>query len=175
MIKKITLLAAIVLFAFGANAQIKVVAGGALALPTGDWGKMFKTSYGINVGAKYTLTDQIAAGVNIGYLMYQFKEDAGGETFTSIPVTVTGTYYLATEGFKPYVGADLGYYLFRSKYDGETYKTKYIGFAPTVGFEYSFSDKIGVDVNAKYNYVSTPGKAATYLGINFGLIYTIGQ
>ncbi len=173
MIKKITLAVAVVLFAFVANAQIKLMGGASLLSPMGDAADMFKLSYGFNVGGKYMLNDKMAVGANIGYIMMQPKEKIDGVTFSMMPIAGSFTYYFGTEGFKPYAGVDLGYYTTKISGGGMSVSESDLGFAPTVGFEYGFSDKLGLDVNAKYHYIMTEGDATTALGINIGVYYNL--
>lgn len=178
MIKKITLAVAVVLFAFVANAQIKINAGAGLVLPMGTFGDAYKMGFGGYVGGKYMLNDNMAVGATIGFA--SLKPTSDYETlfgddikYTLIPVAANFTYYFGTEGFKPYAGVDLGYYVMKAKIMGISVSTNEIGFAPTLGFEYSFSDKLGLDVNAKYHYIMTEGDASTAVGVNVGIVYNL--
>lgn len=182
MIKKIALFAVAAFFAVSASAQIKVNVGGGLALPMGDFGDGFKMGYGVNVGGKYMLNEKMAVGASLGYFMFTPKDEVEGidVKFSMMPIVGNFTYYFGTEGFKPYAGADLGFYMWKFKQEGEFMGIPFdvedngsdIGFAPIVGFEYGFSDKLALDVNAKYNYVMTEGEASTYVGINVGVSYS---
>ena len=173
MIKKITLVAAIILFAFGVNAQIKLNAGASLVLPMGDFGDAFKTSFGFNVGGKYMLNDKMAVGANIGYVMLQPETKISGVTYSMMPIVGSFTYYLGGEGFKPYAGIDLGYYIIKASGGGISISTSDFGFAPTVGFEYGFSDKLSLDVNAKYHYIMSDPDASSAVGIIIGIAYAL--
>jgi outer membrane protein W len=176
---KISAICALVLFSFTSNAQMKLGVGGGLGLPMGDMGDYMKMGFGANVSGKYMLNDNMALGLNLGYHMFSAKDEFGGSDvkFTVIPIAPSFTYYFATEGFKPYVGTDLGFYMCKSKNDitGYDESATKLGFAPTVGFEYELSDKMGLDVNAKYNYITTEGSATTYIGINVGLVFGLGE
>ncbi|HEX2937163.1 MAG TPA: OmpW family outer membrane protein [Bacteroidales bacterium] len=136
-----------------------------------------KWVFGINVGGKYMLNDNMALGLDLGYQMFSAKEEVDGVStkFSIIPIAPSFTYYFATEGFKPYVGANVGFYMWKAKAEFmgasiSTTATK-LGFAPVLGFEYALGEKMGLDVNAKYNYITTEGSATTYLGINVGLVF----
>ena len=178
--KKLLVAVALVMFAFSANAQLKIGVGGGVALPMGDFGDGFKMGFGGGVAGKYMLNEKLALGLNLGYYSFTAKDEAGGSDvkFSVMPITALVNYYFATEGFKPYVGADLGFYACKSKVsvlgmDVSATATK-LGFAPTLGFEYGFSDKMGLDVNAKYHYITTEGSSTSYVGINLGLVFTLG-
>lgn len=173
---KILAICALVLISFTANAQLKLGVGGGIALPMGDFGDAVKTGFGVNVGGKYMLNDNMALGLDLGYHMFSAKEEVDGYDlkFSVIPIAPSFTYYFATEGFKPYAGVNVGFYMGKTKveYEGvsmSTTETK-LGFAPILGFEYALGEKMGLDVNAKYNYI-TSDPSTTYLGINVGLVF----
>jgi hypothetical protein len=186
--KKILLATVVVLFAISANAQLKIGVNGGLGLPMGSFGDANKMGFGGGVVGKYLLNEKIALGLNIGYYSFAGK-DLGlgitGEKLSIMPITALFNFYFASEGFKPYVGADLGFYSVKYKtptidlggfgtIEGSSETLTKIGFAPTVGFEASLSEKVGLDVNAKYHYISTEGDATSYIGINVGLIFALG-
>lgn len=172
--KKVLLTAVVVLFALTANAQIKVGIGAGLGLPMGDFGDGFKSGFGGAVTGKYMLSENMAVGLNIGY--YSFKSKASDDIKLSMmPITGLFNYYFATEGFKPYAGADLGFYSAKVKSDiagfsFSTSETKF-GFAPVVGFEYGLGETMNLDVNAKYNMVSD----ANFVTINVGINMVFGN
>lgn len=174
--KKLLLAVAVVMFAMSANAQLKLGVSGGLALPMGDFGDAAKMGFGGGVSGKYMLNEKMALGLGVGYYSFSAKDDAGGSdlSFSIMPITAIFNYYLATEGFKPYVGADLGFYSFKTKFMGISASVSKLGFAPTVGFAYGLSDKMDLDVNAKYNYITTEGSATSYIGINVGLSFALG-
>jgi outer membrane protein W len=178
---KISAICALVLCSFTANAQIKVGAGLGIALPMGDFGDMAKMGFGGGVSGKYMLNDNMALGLGVGFYSFSPKNSISGYDvkYSIMPIAASFTYYFATEGFKPYAGADLGFYSFKTKvtYSGASASTSVskLGFAPTVGFEYGLSDALALDVNAKYNYITTEGSALTYVGVNVGLVYSLGK
>lgn len=170
---KILAICALVLISVTANAQMKLGVGGGLALPMGDYGDALKMGFGVNVGGKYMLNDNMALGIDLGYHMFTAKDEADGSDvkFSVIPIAPSFTYYFATEGFKPYAGANVGFYMTKWKVGDASETASKIGFAPVLGFEYALGEKMGLDVNAKYNYIATEGTACTYLGINVGLVF----
>jgi len=175
MIKKISLFAAVIFMAITANAQIKLIGGVGLAMPMGDFADVAKTGFGINVGGKYMLNEKMAVGANLGYFM--MGEEIDGVKISVMPIMGSFTYYFGSEGFKPYAGVDLGFYSSKAKYDDnlgmdDDSETDF-GFAPTVGFEYGFSDNLALDVNAKYNYINSDPDAQSFIGINVGIVYTL--
>lgn len=184
--KKLLLIVAVAFFAISVNAQIKLGANLGLSLPTGDFGDSFKAGFGGGVMGKYALNDKMAVGLNIGYYSHKAKDAAGGSdvTFSYMPITGSFQYFLGTEGFKPYVGADLGFYSCKAKTPSVTYMGVTVGgtttetdfgFAPVIGFEYGLSESLALDVNAKYHMISTSGSSTNAIGINVGLLYSLGK
>jgi opacity protein-like surface antigen len=179
---KITAICALVLISFTANSQIKVGVSGGIAMPMGDFGDLCKMGFGGGVTGKYMLNETMAVGASIGYQMFGPKEELpSGYDFklAIMPIVGNFTYYFGTEGFKPYAGIDAGFFMAKTtiKIAGVegSESSSDMGFAPTVGFEYGLSDKLALDVNAKYNYIMTEGTATTYLGVNVGVLMSLGE
>lgn len=179
---KLAAIAALTLFSVAATAQIKIGANAAVGMPMGDNMEGFNTGFGGGLSGKYMLNDNMAVGAGFNYI--KMGSDVDGVDFTVMPITANYTYYFGTEGFKPYAGIDAGIYMttFNMKMDLGMLGTTEVevsdsntGFAPVVGFEYAFSDALALDVNAKYNYIMTEGDASTILGINVGIVYSLGK
>ena len=172
MIKKIALFAVVALMAVSASAQIKVNVGGGLLFPMGDFGDAAKTGFGANVGGKYMLNEKMAVGLNVGYFMMGEKFD--GLKISVIPVSGSFSYYFGEGAFKPYASAELGYYTTKVKIDALDMDESEsdLGFAPVFGVEYALSDKLALDVNAKYHYIMTEDEATTAFGINVGVLFS---
>ena len=172
------------LIAFNVHGQINVGLTVGPQLPMGDFGDIAKTGFGVDVVGKYMLNDNMAVGLNVGYISFGKYEVAGVATYESsmMPITALYEYYFGTEGFVPYVGADLGMYSYTAKstinlpFLGETEvkATKsYFGFAPKVGVLYDLNDKVKLEGNIKYHIVSSEGSSTTFLGINVGAILAL--
>ncbi|MDP4209337.1 MAG: OmpW family outer membrane protein [Bacteroidota bacterium] len=179
--KKLFLIVAVAFFAISVNAQIKLGANLGLSLPTGDFADACKTGFGGSIMGKYAFSDKMAVGLNIGYYANKAKDGVGGSdvTFSYTPITASFQYFLGTEGFKPYVGADLGFYAAKFKVSSVSVSQTVFGFAPVVGFEYGLSESLSLDVNAKYHLVSKASdisdKAFNFVGINVGILYSLGK
>lgn len=173
--KKILLVAAMLLIFGIAQAQINVGATIGAQIPTGNFSDGFKTGFGINAVGKYMLNENMALGLNLGYS--RFGTSVEGFSGSMIPITGLFEYHFGTGNIKPYIGADLGLYdyMVKIKILGESSSDSkiYFGFAPTAGALYGLSDNLSLCANLKYNYVTTEGHAATWLGINVGAIYII--
>ncbi len=181
-IKRIAVLAALTFLSVAASAQIKIGFNGGAMMPMGDFADVASTGFGGSIVGKYMINDQMAAGLNIGY--YKMGEEIEGYENALTPITGNFTYYFGTEGFKPYAGADLGVYMMSFKYSfdygygisGDIDESEsYFGLAPVVGCEYEFSDALALDVNLKYNYIMAEEDAISALGINVGIVYSLGK
>ncbi len=188
-IKRIAVLAALTFLTVAASAQIKIGANAGLMMPMGDFADVASTGFGGSIVGKYMINDQMAAGLNIGY--YKMGEELDGYENALTPITANFTYYFGSEGFKAYAGADLGMYMYSYKYSmTDTYSyggystsysvdldgsESYFGLAPVIGCEYDFSDALALDVNVKYNYIMAEEDAITALGINVGIVYSLGK
>lgn len=167
-----TLLALVMTFlTFSATAQISVGASVGAQLPMGDFGDVFNTGFGINGVAKYDVNENIKVGLNIGY--NSFGSDIDDVSASLIPITGLFEYYLPMEGLKPYVGADLGFYNIKLEVLGGSDSETHIGFAPTAGVLYDFTEQLSFVANLKYNFIDTDNDNITYLGVNLGLVYKL--
>lgn len=158
-------------FTFSATAQISIGASVGAQLPMGDFGDVFNTGFGINGVAKYDLNENMKVGLNVGY--NSFGSDLNGVSASLIPVTGLFEYYLPMEGFKPYIGADLGFYNIKLEALGISDSETYIGFAPTAGVLYDFTEQLSFNANLKYNYIDADNDNITYVGVNLGLVYKL--
>jgi opacity protein-like surface antigen len=164
-----------VFFVFNSQAQINVGATVGVQLPMGTFGDGFKTGFGFNAVGKYMLKENMAVGLNLGYT--KFGTEVEGLSGSMMPITGLFEYHFGTGNIKPYVGADLGLYIYSVKVEilgqSSSDSKMYFGFAPTGGVLYGLSDMLSLCANLKYNYVMTEGDAASWLGINVGAIIKI--
>jgi outer membrane protein W len=182
--KKISILILTILLMVVMNAQAQFKAGATVGVqvPVGTSMDGYKTGLGLNLFGKYMLKENMAVGLNLGFLGLGFESSGGdGDDSTPksrfMPVTGLFEYYFNGDKIKPYIGADLGLYNYKVSYKagGTSYSDSksYFGFAPVVGAMYDLNDKISLLANLKFHYIATEGEAATMIGIHFGAIYTI--
>ncbi|MDP4266868.1 MAG: OmpW family outer membrane protein [Bacteroidota bacterium] len=200
-----TICLAVICLAFTtkSNAQISVGVRGGIAMPLGDIAKDYPTGLGMGMGfgggviGKFALNQTISLG--LAYDFQSFKsgdiEIASGVAkfnykWTIMPIVGQIDYYFAKEGFRPYAGLEAGLYMFKFTipaqdivYNGVTIGKSQevsttdskIGFAPRVGFNYSLSKALDLNVEAKYTYVLTDKPVYTSLGFNVGILYNLGK
>jgi outer membrane protein W len=184
--KKLQIIAFLLLglIAFNVSGQISVGATIGAQLPMGDFSDIAKTGFGFNAMGTYSLDDNMAVGLNIGYNQFgkveiPFFEETETITYSMIPITGLFHYYFSNGTLRPFAGADLGLYSMgaKVKFMGvETSDSKtYFGFAPTVGAMYELNDDVFLCGNLKYHYVSSEDIASTWVGINVGAVIKISK
>ncbi len=203
--KKITLsITAIILLALcvsnNANAQMSFGLTGGVGIPMGDMADKAKgdlgTGFGGTLQGRYHINDNMAIGLNIGYFSFAPKDLPSGVTGsgTVMPISAAFDYYFMTDGFKPYVGIELGYMNSTYKASGSgmdiSASNGGIMFAPVIGAAYGVNDNLDILFNLKYMYGGTSGTVnttvggttvpvdiatTTYIGINIGIQYKLGK
>jgi hypothetical protein len=185
IMKKVSflVLALLGIYASSINAQFNLGGTIGVQIPVGSMADGMKTGFGFDVIGKYMLNENLALGVDVGWARFGV-EDIGIEDVEAsgqfIPVTALVEYHFNTSGkVKPYVGADLGLYVFKikAKSGGVSASTSdsYFGLAPIVGIDCTINSTLDFIANLKYNYVVVEGDDGQYLGINAGLIYKFGK
>lgn len=153
---------------------------GGVALPTGDFGDVAGTGFGGSVTFMYEVSPMLAITGSAGYTTWGPKEDLPDGfdySLATIPVLVGARYTFGKGNFLPYISAELGMHFLSSTVEilGQEYsdsESKF-GFAPGVGFYYAFNQKTMLDVNVKYNSISTEGSSTSYIGINAGVGFAL--
>jgi opacity protein-like surface antigen len=171
---------------FSASAQIGIGGTVGLTLPMGDFGNGLNTGFGFNAIGKYSLSNNMAVGISLGYS--SFGTGSENLSYGVIPITGLFEYSFGSGAFKPYLGTDLGLYMFRSKFSytllgtttSNTNTDTYFGFAPTGGVMYEISNNLSICGNLKYNMVFAKdaldnSTTSTWLGINAGVIFKLGK
>ena len=181
MKKKLTIGLVVLLlagFTSPVKAQMSIGATGGIALPMGTFGDVVKTGFGGSVFGEYGLSKNLALGLNIGYYSFSGKSmRISGYDITSnesiTPIVADLKYFFATEGFMPYVGAGLGFYMLNASAsaagNSASVSMNKFGFAPKIGFWVGEIVKFGANID----YTSIAQEK--YLGINVGIIYPLGK
>ena len=171
----------------GGDFQLLLYSRFGATIPLGnmsDWGSTGFFALGTIEGI---IQNQFSIGLSYGYYYYP------GKTFTSqvpvydpftgaltgyqtesgtnpdmavMPISATFKYFLGTEEFKPYVGADVGVAFIASAGGGS--ETKF-GFTPRAGFMYIFAESYMVGVDASCNLVQDG--SSINIGLQFGYVF----
>ena len=179
---RILVVAIFSLVTFNVSAQIGIGGTLGLTMPMGDLGDGLNTGLGFNVMGKYSLSENMAVGASVGYS--SFGTESENFSFGVIPITGLFEYSFGSGVFKPYLGSDLGLYMFRTKVtffgNSSSSSDTYFGFAPTGGVMYEISNNLSICGNLKYNMVFAKdaldnSTTSTWLGINAGIIFKLGK
>jgi len=181
MMKRLMLGAAVVglslVAAPAAHAQVGVGVSAGLSMPTGDFGKTFKSGYSVNglIGVTMPLSP-IGFRGEVGYNSWDGKSDvADGVTASSL--SGTANVVLQVPGMivaKPYVIGGLGYH--RLKLDagnvanlGNDTQSK-LGWNVGGGVNFGLGT-LATMVEARYVTVNTEGGSTHYVPITFGIMF----
>jgi len=176
------LLSAALLFAgiFIASAQtykpVKVDVGLGYAIPT-NGGEGVNGGITFTVEPHYRLSDEIAVGLRFeGAALARVNdtgdEDSDAEVSILSSYSVTGDYYLGSSGFRPFVGAGMGFFRSASitldsesvnELNGTIPGETNFGLFPRVGFETGHFRMSG-----EYNIVKDSGYLAFKIGFFLG-------
>ncbi len=166
----------VVLFASTAFAQQLSYGGNLeLAVPMGHFGDCVNMGFGLSAQAEYPVKDNIVATGSLGYLMWNGKDiyEDMDYSWSCIPIKVGGKYNLNDTGF--YGIVEMGLYMFSIKWDyeymgfsvkGDDSKTNF-GFAPGVGYQMPFNDKIKLDFSLQYETAGDYDFLGLDLGVRF--------
>ena len=107
----ILILTILVMVVMNVQAQFKAGATVGLQIPVGTSMEGYKTGFGLNLFGKYMINENMAAGLNIGFLGLGIEtsgdiDDAGSPKSRFLPVTGLFEYYFKGDKVKPYVGDD---------------------------------------------------------------------
>lgn len=167
---------------FSAKAQMNIGATVGITLPMGDFGNGLETGFGFNAIGKYNLSDNMAIGASVGYSSFGTGSD--NLSFGVIPVTGLLEFSFGSGALKPYIGADLGMYIFMTKFtfmgSSSSSTDAYFGLAPTGGIMFDITSNLSLIGNLKYNMVFSKdaldrSQTSSWLGINAGISLGIGK
>jgi hypothetical protein len=174
--KKIFLLFAFAaLFSIKAQAQAQLGLHAGIGLPMGTFGDGWGLGVGGGGNFKYLLSDNFALGAHVSYYTFGGKTVSGIEipSLNLIPIHANAEYYFGDGDTKPFIGADLGVTM--SSSSGADGSSTNLSFAPIVGVKFGLGDSVDLFGNAKYNVVTSDGSSLNYIGINFGLLFNLGN
>ncbi len=155
------------LFVTNAHAQVSVGA---------NFG-MYKTAvenadpvYGFNIAGKYNFTDNLRAGINLGYY-FKTTEILGTKiTSYTMPVAAGVEYVFLSSDFSPFAGLDVGLYNYGARSKNSSSSKSYFGVAPIVGVEYKLADNLLLTGNFKYHLLLNED-VKNGLGFNIGAAF----
>jgi outer membrane protein W len=165
-------------------AQMKLSLQAGLQMPTGDFADGAGLGFGANATFEYLQSSPLSFTALIGYNSFGAEDELpeGRDlSFTSIPILVGARYYLARGNYHPYLGVELGVHFLSTKFsrtEGNTTVTvesssSEFGLTPMAGFRYHVSPTVDLDINLKYNIITTEGSSTSFMGINGGVQFAL--
>jgi len=164
--------------------QISIEISPGIQYPLGTFGKEAGLGFGGSVSGEYLIVPNVGVGINIGYNSFSQKDHLGIK-FSSLPITLNGKYYFATDKFRPYIGVDVGVFIMGQSIsygspagiDSESGSSSVVdlGLAPILGFKYNLSGNLALDVNLKFTHTFDQGLPTSTVGLNVGIVYFLGK
>ncbi|MEI6508211.1 MAG: OmpW family outer membrane protein [Bacteroidota bacterium] len=183
--------------AFAQLEDISVGANAGLAIPIGDFASATKggatMGFGGGLHAKRVVDEKLTVGLDFSYFSFggtdiadPISSSSTKTTYSIIPISVFAQWYLTTEGFRPFVGLDLGYYMQTWKSDvtisgitlGKTATYNKVGVAAFVGGAYPINEQIDVFGDVKYHYITEAASGIgsfSFIGVEVGVDYKFGE
>lgn len=180
--KKLILVLFITVFAVSfvqAQGKIAIGANGGVFLPMGDFGDGYDMGFGGNAIFVYHLQPNLDITGSAGYQTWSGKN--ADYTFSSIPVLAGIRYFFGKGKFLPYVNGELGMHFVTvdvpaivipgfGTVGGGSSSDSFFGFGAGGGFLYEIGNKLNLDVNAKFNSISSEGGSSNYINITGGVL-----
>jgi opacity protein-like surface antigen len=160
---------------------------GGIAMPTGDFGTVFKMGFTGGVFGDYAINEQFALGVAADYVSPSLKDDFKVEGVdiktTIIPVVLQAKWMPPMKDSKvaPYIMAGGGFYMMQVKAAAEVLGHKVSvsanenkpGFFGGAGVDFKASPQVKVGVFGKYHDILTEGTSTAFItagvSVGFGL------
>lgn len=161
------------------NAQSKMAFGlqAGVAIPMGDFGDGYDMGFGGQGNFAYHISPMLDVTASVGYLTWSGKE--ADYTFSSVPVLVGARYYFGKDKFNPYVAGELGMHFVSVDIPtvtiggftfGGSSSDSFFGFGAGAGFLYKMGPNLDLDVNAKFNSISSEGSSSSYISVMAGVL-----
>ena len=167
---------------------------GGIAAPVSDFKDQAKLGYMGGVGVDYTVTPNVAIGVDGAYIT-----NSGSDTFESslsaaagVPTTAKVTmlqggahlkymFPMASESsIAPYVIGGLGAYNGKAKiessnalFNGEDSSTKF-GARGGIGLNYKTSPKVSIGIESAYHWINTDVTSTSFISVQAGVTVGMG-
>jgi opacity protein-like surface antigen len=157
-----------------ARAQVGVGVSAGLSMPTGDFGKAFKSGYSVNglIGVSMPMSP-IGFRGEVGYNSWDGKSNVGLDGVTASSLSGTANVVLQVPGMvvaKPYVIGGLGYH--RLKIDDGTDNASDSKLGWNVGGGLGFGlGTLSTMIEARYVTINTEGGSTHYVPVTFGIMF----
>jgi hypothetical protein len=135
-----------------------------ISIPGGA-GESNGTGFGGAAAFYYQLLTRVTfISASVGYNSF--------DGFTITPLLIGARYNFALTGLQPYIGFELGMYLFSSD-NTLVGSSSEFGFQPKIGLRYPLSPGLDFDASLKYHIITGEGDNFTIIAPGIGIAYTI--
>jgi hypothetical protein len=144
-----------------------------MGLPTGDFGELVKTGYGVQGSYLYELSYNLVVGGGLGFKYFSHKTlDAG---FFTVPLMGVFRWHIPVGDARLYLGTEFGLHLVTVNEAVTSTRTRTIretdfGASPLVGVLVPLGGT-WLDMTVRYDFIGTSGPDATWIGLNAGLLF----
>lgn len=159
-----------------AHAQAGVGVSAGISIPTGDFGKAFKSGYSVNGLFGFAMPmSPVGFRAEVGYNSWDGKSSVGLNGVTGSSLSGTGNVVLQVPGMiaaKPYLIGGLGYHHMKSDFGsalGTSTENK-MGWNIGGGLNFGLGT-LSTMVEARYISVNTSGGSTTYVPVTFGIMF----
>lgn len=157
--------------------QMRLSATVGAEVPTGNFSDFWGVGWGLNVTFEYWQNSPLSFIGTVGYNWWTPKNDTPADyKYSTVPLMFGFRYYFTRGEIHPYLGTELGAQF--TKYSRETTSGNTVvstdvsdtrfGFSPFLGMKARISRSMDIDVNVKYNIITTDPNT-TFLGVNAGV------
>ena len=158
-----------------ARAQAGFGVSAGLSMPTGDFGKAFKSGYSVNGLLGFSMPmSPLGFRAEVGYNSWDGKSDVGLDGVTMSSLSGTGNVVLQVPGMvvaKPYVIGGLGYHHLKADAGGGNNGTdNKMGWNVGGGLGFGLGT-LQTMIEARYVTVNTSGASTHYVPVTFGIMF----
>lgn len=171
-------------FGIGLSGSVLLPVSGEFDGSNAELSDVVKTGFGGTIHFRYFATDDLRLSLNVGLAGHELEADDEA-VLEFVPITLSADYAFGTSSIRPYVGAEAGVFLTRTRdfrnpitlRRDDTDAEAYFGVAPIIGVRAPITDKLDVDLNAKYLFIFVDDNDATnqvtagIIPISIGLNY----
>jgi len=157
-----------------------------LLLPFSTLSNLISAGIGANINLKYMFDSKFAIGAYGGYNLLAGRPAVIGQTNSIIQFGATAEYYLLKGTSSPYLGLDVGNYIFSQNTSANasganqsfSYSRNSLGIGPNIGFVYNLNPNMLINANLKYNHTFEPlpnsyNVPTQFLQVTIGLIFNL--
>ena len=155
--------------------KMMIAVDGALALPFGTFGDVYKMGFGGKAAFMYFVSNNIAVSLTSGYLRWDVDLVEG--YYSAIPVMAGARYTFGKDKLLPYVMVHTGMFFGSAEITVGTVTVSSsgsdFGAGGGVGLFYQVGNKVFLDVNAQMNAIFGDGDTQTFAEFNLGAAFCL--